>query len=153
MTTNTVSPATASLLAAAGFPQPAPAPGQWWGDESGVVLIFAEMIMAPDIYWEDENGDKQQIVGYTPVVHHIADGRPIVDDYFDARDFRGFVYLPTVGDILRELPNDTELMQTHDKLGWIIIIRLNGKKMDVTLKKDGSEHEAAALAYLELKKN
>ncbi len=140
MTTNTVSPATASLLAAAGFPQPAPAPGQWWGDESGVVLIFAEMIMAPDIYWEDENGDKQQIVGYTPVVHHIADGRPIVDDYFDARDFRGFVYLPTVGDILRELPQG-------------ITIAYRNTQYHIAGHKHDNEHEAAAMAYVELKKN
>ena len=102
--TNTVTVQTGRRLDAAGFPQPSPAPGQWWGDESGVVLIFGETIPQPGKYWEDENKVMQPVVGLSPVVHYVAGGRPIIDDYFDARDFRGLVYLPTVGDILRELP-------------------------------------------------
>jgi len=88
--TSTVTPETGRRLAAAGFPKPAPAPGQWWSDGESLVFIFQA--------WIDGKHD------YFVVAQTVAGGRPIIDDYFDSRDFRGLVYLPTVGDILRELP-------------------------------------------------
>jgi hypothetical protein len=56
--TNTVSPETGRRLAAAGFPQPQPAPGQWWGDSEGLVFVFGETVPMPGINWIDENGIK-----------------------------------------------------------------------------------------------
>jgi hypothetical protein len=137
MNTQTVTVQTARRLAAAGFPQPAPAPGQWWGDESGVVLVFGETIPQPGKYWEDENGVMQPVGGLSLVVHYVDGGRPIIDDYFDSRDFRGLVYLPTVGDILRELP------------AWLTMSYRN-TRYHISGHKHGCEHAAAALAYLEL---
>ena len=152
MNTNTVSPATARLLAAAGFPQPAPAPGQWWGDESGVVLIFGETIPQPGKYWEDENGVMQPVVGLSPVVHYVADGRPIIDDYFDDRDFRGLVYLPTVGDILRELGCWFELLFGGNQTWLVCQTKSLSDYPEVVAEHKTIAAEAAALAYFELKK-
>lgn len=145
MNTQTVTVQTGRLLAAAGFPQPAPAPGQWWGDESGVVLIFGETIPQPGKYWEDENGVMQPVGGLSPVVHYVDGGRPIIDDYFDARDFGGLVYLPTVGDILRELPQFC-ILERWDGDGLFYLESANGYDQF----KHESAAEAAALAYLEL---
>ena len=140
MNTQTVSPATAAKLAAAGFPQPEPAPGQWWGDESGLVFIFAAT-----------NGK------YTPVVHFIADGRPWVDDYFDAEDFSGLVFLPTLGDILRtehllgygvSMQYDT----TESGLSWVCAPMEWSMPDMVSATHETNEHEAAALAWLEINK-
>lgn len=140
MNTQTVSPATAAKLAAAGFPQPEPAPGQWWGNENGLVFVFA-----PTVY------------NYTPVVHLIADGRPWVDDYFDAEDFKGIFFLPTVGDVLRELQQKTRtpfwwaITPISSEGAWCCIQfeGYEGKNLEFE-----SEHpaEAAALAWLEMNK-
>lgn len=134
MNTQTVSPQTARLLADAGFPQPAPAPGQWWGNGETLVFVWRA--------WIDE-GHNYFIVSQT-----VADGRPIIDDYFDARDFTGLVCLPTVGDILRELPGITIGYFPATNGGYTIYDRL-----DSHICTHESEREAAALAYLELKKN
>ena len=147
--TNTVTPETARLLAAAGFPQPQPAPGKWWGDSEGLVFVFGETVPMPGINWIDENGDIHPVVGHTPVVHYVSDGRPIIDDYFDARDFRGLVYLPTVGDILQKLGYMWAIVVEENKL-W------HAAKTDFDPYKTRGgflhEHpaEAAALAYLDI---
>jgi len=152
MNAQTVTVQTAAKLAAAGFPQPAPAPGQWWGDSEGLVFVFGETIPQPGKYWEDENGVMQPVGGLSPVVHYVDGGRPIIDDYFDARDFRGLVYLPTVGDILRELGawkylhirDSAFLVSIECHLGTISHIR--------HISMGYNEHEAAAAAWIELKK-
>ena len=137
--TNTVTPETGSLLAAAGFPQPAPEPGQWWADGESLVFIFQA--------WIDGKHD------FFVVSQTVAGGRPIIDDYFDSRDFRGLVYLPTVGDILRELQKDCRrgfwwalAAPMEDNLwGCGNYERNEGRNMETL-----HEHpaEAAALAYL-----
>lgn len=143
MNTQTVTPATARLLADAGFPQPAPAPGQWWGNGETLVFVWRA--------WIDE-GHNYFIVSQT-----VADGRPIIDDYFDARDFTGLVYLPTVGDILRELENAhknyTHSIHFDGRMSLVERTYRRGFAESPTLDSGHkSEHEAAALAYLELKK-
>lgn len=122
---------TARKLAAAGFPQPAPAPGQWWGDSESLVFVFRA--------WVDGKHD------FFIVAQTVADGRPIIDDYFDARDFTGLVFLPTVGDILRELPDESTL-QRWSVDGLFYLEAANGYDQFM------HEHpaEAAALAYLDI---
>lgn len=132
--TNTVTPETARLLAAAGFPQPAPAPGQWWGDDETLVFVFRA--------WIDE-GHSYFIVAQT-----VAGGRPIIDDYFDARDFRGLVYLPTVGDILRET-KDFELSVTHYIFAFAAIWE-DAEPLERRECHETNPAEAAALAYLDI---
>ena len=148
MNTQTVTIQTARSLAAEGFPQPAPAPGQWWGDESGVVLVFGETIPQPGKYWEDENGVMQPVGGLSPVVHYVDGGRPIIDDYFDSRDFRGLVYLPTVGDILRET-KDFELSVTHYIFAFAAIWE-DAEPLERRECHETNPAEAAALAYLDI---
>jgi len=132
---------TGAKLAAAGFPQPAPAPGQWWGDGETLVFIFRA--------WIDEGHN------YLVVSQTVADGRPIIDDYFDARDFRGVVYLPTVGDLLRteallgygaSMQYDT----TESGVSWVCAPMEWSMPNMVSAYHETSEHEAAALAWLKL---
>ncbi len=126
---------TARKLADAGFPQPAPAPGQWWGDESGSVFVFRA--------WIDE-GHSYFIVAQT-----VSGGRPIIDDYFDARDFRGLVYLPTVGDILKELGFWFELLFGGNQTWLICQTKSLSDYPEVVAEHKTSAAEAAALAYLD----
>jgi hypothetical protein len=138
MNTQTVTPQTAAKLAAAGFPQPHPAPGQWWGDNDGVVFVFGET------YGK-----------YTPVVHYVGDGRPWVDDYFDAADFTGLVFLTTVGDLLRteallgygvSIQYDT----TESGFSWICAPMEWSMPDMVSAYHETSAAEAAALAWLSI---
>ena len=55
----------------------------------------------------------QPVGGLSPVVHYVDGGRPIIDDYFDARDFRGLVYLPTV---VPAMPDEFGPQHLRDKL-------------------------------------
>lgn len=128
MNTQTVTVQTARKLAAAGFPQPAPAPGQWWGAGTGFVYVY---------------GEKKGM--YTPVIRHAPGVRPVIDDYFDDLDFGGLVYLPTVGDILRELPQFC-ILERWDGDGLFYLESANGYDQF----KHESAAEATALAYLEL---
>jgi len=150
MNTQTVSVQTARKLAAAGFPQPIPAPGQWWGDDDGVVFVFAEPV--PPFL---RSGVICEASPYIPVVHYIANGRPWVDDYFDATDFGGLVYLPTAGDILRtdallgycvSMQYDT----TESGLSWGCCPTEWDAPEMVSAYHETSEHEAAALAWLKI---
>lgn len=140
--TNTVTPETGSLLAAAGFPQPAPAPGQWWNIGSEFVFVSESRIK------------------YFTVVRYFPGARPLVDEYFDLQDFAGLVYLPTVGDILRELHNHFAAMP-----GYSVEIRFSptdaGFQVDVfedlpfdAMKPIWEIHEhpaeAAALTWLSI---
>lgn len=110
MNTQTVSPETGKRLAAAGFPQPSPAPGQWWADEKTLVYV-----------WNEHEEEEVETVYFT--VTKYENRYPYGDLYFDAADFArvtnelneasGLVYLPTVGDILRELHNHFAAMQGH----------------------------------------
>lgn len=134
MNTQTVAVQTARLLAAAGFPQPAPALGQWWGDDETLVFVFRA--------WIDE-GHSYFIVAQT-----VAGGRPVIDDYFDARDFRGLVYLPTVGDILRET-KDFELSVTHYIFAFAAIWE-DAEPLERRECHETNPAEAAALAYLDI---
>ena len=135
MNTQTVSPATGAKLAAAGFQQPSPAPGQWWGDDDGVVFVFGET---------DDN--------YTPVIHVVGYGRPWVDDYFDATDVRGLVFLPTVGDILAEIGpgscvglfNIASHAFAAEEIGWLCIVKQSREYMG------NSAIDAAAVAWLSI---
>ena len=148
MNTQTVSHSTAAKLAAAGFPQPAPAPGQWWGDESTLVLIWRK--------WKSGSVDY-----YTVTILDGTIGLKI-EYYFDAEDFNGLVFLPTAGDILREIHSHFAAMQ-----GYSVNIELSpirdGFRVDVfeDLPFDAMtpitaihiiSAEAAALAWLEMNK-
>jgi len=138
MNAQTVTVQTAAKLAAAGFPQPSPAPRQWWGDESGSVFVFAE----PDS-------------GYIPVIRHPNISYPQVDEYFDYDDFGGLVYLPTVGDILRnELAEGYGVSRQYDTTesgySWVCAPMEWSMPDMVSAMHETSEHEAAALAYIEL---
>lgn len=131
MNTQTVSTGSAAKLAAAGFPQPAPAPGQWWNIKSEFVFI------------------SEKTASYFTVVRYVPGTRPLVDEYFDAEDFNGLVFLPTVGDILRELPG-------YD-IGYYTALEGNPAFVvfdDYGERAAGSQHpaEAAALAWLEMNK-
>lgn len=146
MNTQTVSTQTARLLADASFPQPAPAPGQWWGNGGTLVFVWRAWI---------DDGHNYFIVSQT-----VADGRPIIDDYFDARDFTGLVYLPTVGDILREMGERYSINIVDEKY-WTIHREKHTSfgepeydyiTESYPIKDHKSEHEAAALAWLELNK-
>lgn len=140
--TNTVSPETARRLAAAGFPQPSPAPGQWWGDEEKTALIINE--------WTDAR--KRD---YFAVLTTVNIDVPVIDFYFDAKGFAGLVYLPTVVDILKELQKDCRrgfwwalaAPMEDDLWGCGNYERNEGKNMETL-----HEHpaEAAALAYLSI---
>ena len=147
--TNTVSPETGRRLAAAGFPQPQPAPGQWWGDSEGLVFVFGETVPMPGINWIDENGDIHPVVGHTPVVHYVSGGRPIIDDYFDARDFTGLVYLPTATDILRECSALIKLSY-HFKLFYATYSGSDDSDTGAFLLSDTNPAEAADIAYLSI---
>ncbi len=140
--TNTVAPETGRKLAAAGFPQPSPAPGQWWTDGESLVFIFQA--------WIDEGHN------YFVVAQTVAGCRPIIDDYFDARDFRGLVYLPTVGDILNDLGGKYFLCA--EDYGFDILIEIDArinegeKFVTYSIKTEFSTNdnpaEAAALAWI-----
>lgn len=143
MNTQTVTVQTARLLAAAGFPQPAPAPapGQWRGDDDGLlVFIWGERIEGEAKYF---------------TVTHYENGYPFPDMYFDARDFTGLFFLPTVGDLLRHesllgygvsMQYDT----TESGLSWVCAPMEWSMPDMVSAMHETSEHEAAALAWLEL---
>ncbi len=126
--TNTVSPETGRKLAAAGFPQPAPAPGQWWGDDERLILVVRQ--------WQD-------IYQYFIVIEHLETPQPGVNRYFDTRDFRGLVFLPTVGDILIEIPG-CSIGAYYNK--WEVLSD-NGGFMQ---EHKTSPAEAAALAFLSI---
>jgi hypothetical protein len=141
MNTQTVTVQTAAKLAAAGFPQPNPAPGQWWGNRHGLVYVY---------------GEKKGM--YTPVIRHAPGVRPVIDDYFDRLDFRGLVYLPTVGDILRhELAEGYGVSRQYDTteigFSWVCAPMEWSMPDMVSAMHETSEHEAAALAWLELIRN
>mgnify|MGYP003423607695 CR=1 FL=1 len=135
MNAQTVTVQTARKLAAAGFPQPSPAPGQWWNIASEFVFV-------------SESRTK-----YFTVVRYFPGARPLVDEYFDLQDFAGLAYLPTVGDIIRELGawkylhirDSAFLVSIECHLGTISHIR--------HLSMEYNEHEAAALAWLSLNSN
>jgi len=143
--TSTVSHETARLLAAAGFPQPAPAPGQWWGDDGKIIFVIKT--------WVIDEGHNYFVVAQT-----VAGCRPIIDDYFDARDFRGLVYLPTVGDILRhELAEGYGVSRQYDTtesgFSWVCAPMEWSMPNMVSAMHETSEHEAAALAWISLHGN
>ena len=133
--TNTVTPETGRLLAAAGFPQPIPAPGQWWGNRHGLVYVYGE-----------KNGM------YTPVIHFIPGGRPWVDDYFDASDFTGLVYLPTATDIMEHLGVEYVLWydDSPKMLKWLCARTGNTYHEAGKPFLGPTAAEAAALAYLSI---
>lgn len=139
--TNTVTPETGRALAAAGFPQPAPAPGQWWGDGESLVFIFQA--------WVDGKHD------FFVVAQTVAGGRPIIDDYFDARDFTGLVYLPTVGDILSQPIAEgygvsRQYDTTESGYSWVCAPMEWSMPDMVFAMHETSAAEAAALAWIEL---
>ena len=139
--TNTVSPETGRRLAAAGFTQPSPAPGQWWGDDEMIVFLFRA--------WADGKHD------FFLVAQSVADGRPIIDDYFDARDFTGLVYLPTVGDILSHpLAEGYGVSRQYDTtesgLSWVCCPTEWDTPEMVSAYHETSAAEAAALVWIEL---
>ena len=115
---------TARKLADAGFPQPAPAPGQWWAVAGELVYISASR------------------PSYFTVVRFLAGARPLVDEYFDKGDFNGLVYLPTVTDLLHERYTLYRRQNT-----WHVCPP-DGD--DFNDWEHESAAEAAALAYLEL---
>jgi hypothetical protein len=137
MNNQTVTAQTAHLLAAAGFPQPAPAPGQWWNIGSEFVFV-------------SESRTK-----YFTVVRYFPGTRPLADEYFDLQDFAGLVYLPTVGDILRhELAEGYGVSRQYDTtesgFSWVCAPMEWSMPDMVSAMHETSEHEAAALAYLKL---
>jgi hypothetical protein len=143
--TNTVTPDTGRRLAAAGFPQPAPAPGQWWGDDERIVFIVNK--------WTDKRHRE-----YFAVLTTVNIDVPIIDFYFDARDFAGLIPLPTVGDILREMGEKYSLLCVGGK-NWIVNREINttfeDSEYDYVTEScpvENHEHpaEAAALAYLSI---
>lgn len=144
MTTNTVSPETGRALAAEGFPQPAPAQGQWWNRGAENVFI------------------SDSRTKYFTVVRYYPGAQPLVDAYFDLQDFDGLVYLPTVEDILREASNhfaarpvdsvEIRLSTTDDKFQVDIFENLPFDSMNPIWQIHEHAAEAAALAWSELKK-
>lgn len=140
--TNTVSPETGRRLAAAGFPQPAPAPGQWWSNGKRLVYV-----------WNEHEEEEVETVYFT--VSYYENHYPYPDMYFDARDFNGLVFLPTVGDLLRHesllgygvsMQYDT----TESGLSWVCAPMEWSMPDMVSAMHETSEHEAAALAYISL---
>lgn len=131
--TNTVTTATAHRLASAGFPQPQPAPGQWWGDETKLVLIWRK--------WEGNS------TYYTVIINDAIE--PAVEYYFDAEDFTGLVYLPTATDILRECSALIKLSY-HFKLFYATYSGSDDSDTGAFLLSDTNPAEAAAIAYLSI---
>lgn len=110
----TVTPATARLLADAGFPQPAPAPGQWWYNKYEDLICWGHTVDS----W----------------------GEP----YEDATTFA-----PTVGDILRELPDyHIVFSDLYPPCGFTCFDKFDTAH-NIIVTHD-NEHEAAALAWLYL---
>ena len=135
--TNTVTPETARLLAAAGFPQPSPAPGQWWGDGNRLVLIWRK--------WPKEY--------YT--VTELTYNQPLVQNQFLSSDFTGLVFLPTVGDILSHpLAEGYGVSRQYDTtesgLSWVCCPTEWDTPEMVSAYHETSAAEAAALVWIEL---
>ena len=141
--TSTVSHETARLLAAAGFPQPAPAPGQWWGDDGKIIFVIKTWV----------SGGREYFAVLTKVENTDI---PVIDFYFDASDFTWLVYLPTVGDILNDLGGKYFLCA--EDYGFDILIEIDArinegeKFVTYSIKTEFSTNdnpaEAAALAWI-----
>jgi len=143
--TSTVSHETARLLAAAGFPQPAPAPGQWWGDDGKIIFVIKTWV----------SGGREYFAVLTKVENTDI---PVIDFYFDASDFTWLVYLPTVGDILRhELAEGYGVSRQYDTtesgFSWVCAPMEWSMPNMVSAMHETSEHEAAALAWISLHGN
>jgi hypothetical protein len=135
--TNTVSHETGSRLAGAGFPQPAPEPGQWWGDERRLVFV-----------WRERQEEVPETIYFTVTI--FEDHYPYPDQYFDLYDFRGLVYLPTVGDILNAIPDYCIVFDDSQMPAGFTCydtLRRIADQYPVTHKHHA---EAAALAYLSI---
>jgi len=143
--TSTVSHETARLLAAAGFPQPAPAPGQWWGDDGKIIFVIKTWV----------SGGREYFAVLTKVENTDI---PVIDFYFDASDFTWLVYLPTVGDILRhELAEGYGVSRQYDTtesgFSWVCAPMEWSMPNMVSAMHETSEHEGAALAWISLHGN
>lgn len=130
-----VLPETARRLADVGFPQPEPAPGQWWSIAAELVYVSASR------------------PNYFTVVRFLTGARPLVDEYFDKGDFNGLVFLPSATDILRELERSSMFWDERTR-GFSISTTSNVNLIGWTTTNNANPAEAAAAAYLELyKKN
>lgn len=119
---NHVSPKTASDLKAADFPQPEPAPGQfWYTPDFGLFVVGPRLI-----------GDERLVR-----IFYLHTGKAYAKD---EANFSECIYAPDVADILAEMP-DTPLRYSKKYKAFVC---------------GAYEHEnpaeAAALAYIELKK-
>lgn len=124
---NTVTFETAARLKEAGFPQPEPQPGQFWYRQSGQ-LLFVQYL----------HGYGAQMV--------VVDLPKEVDWHFVA--FEHLTFAPTATDIMEHLPKK---MLYKEKNGEFVIGEYYWDEFMV-LASNANPHEAAAAAYLEIKK-
>lgn len=129
---------TAKRLKEAGFPQPAPAFGQFWFDEKGalffVVDAFDEIPIPLDGAWLIEKG------GDVIHVERVVFGSSLA-------------YAPSATDILRKLPghsigryNTSKSAWDSPEMAWICV---SPKQKELI---HDTPAEAAALAWLSIKK-
>lgn len=141
MLTNTVTPETGRKLAAAGFPQPAPAPGQWWDCNGSLIYIWKE----------NESGKSKYFT-----VTHYENGYPFPDQFFDQRDLDGLVYLPTVEDILAQPIAEgygvsRQYDTTESGLSWVCCPTEWDAPEMVSAYHETSAAECAAMTWIKLK--
>lgn len=140
MNTQTVTVQTARLLAAAGFPQPAPAPGQWWSNGENFIFVWRK--------WKDG-------LDGCFTITEVFYNQPLVRDRFPVSDFTSLVYLPTVGDILAQPIAEgygvsRQYDTTESGFSWVCAPMEWSMPDMVSAMHETSAAEAAALAYLDL---
>jgi len=119
----TVTFETAKALRDAGFPQPEPAPGQFWYNQKGLLhVVFIE------------GGEGRCFLSVDD-----GDAWPCVDE--------GYIFAPQAHDTLAQLPKGVWGLSKGEDLWHVLIETFNR-----ILESDKSPHEAAAKAYLQLHK-
>ena len=126
--TNTVSPETGRRLAAAGFPQPSPAPGQFWYAPSGSLLFVISF-------------DSKSFV--LAQIGHNSTFKVGLDD------FEVWIFAPTATDILRELGHSS-MFWDERKCGFSISTVDNINLIGWTIINNTNPAEAAALTWLSI---
>lgn len=116
---NTVTFETAIAMKEAGFPQPEPAPGQFWYDFNGRLFI---------VYYEGGEGN---------CFLSLENG-----DSFPCVEKGGYVFAPTAIDILEQLPGDDIGYYPVNSEGWVSF-----SDYGETTNEDKNPHELAAKLY------
>lgn len=126
---NICTPATAARLKAAGFPQPDPAPGQFWYIEGALYMVRTSV---PAGRYKDF------------MLSRLNSG---YDAFVKEERFSGLVFAPGVADLLRELPGyDIGYYTAVEGKPVFIAFDDNGEKA----AEGKSPAEVLAAAWLEL---